>query len=205
MWAYLAVRGGIDVPPILGSAASFVPGALGVYSGRRLREGDVLGRGPDRPAVAVPDITVPLPGEAVTVRVITGPYDDWLTPDARVRLFAESFAVTGHTDRAGARLEGPPLAHGVGAEFLSDGLLPGAVQVPAGGRPIVILSDGPTTGGYPTAAAVIGADLRLIAQARPGTAVRFRAVSMEEAIDALRAQRDVLEGRRWEKGAGDTK
>jgi KipI family sensor histidine kinase inhibitor len=205
VWAYLAVRGGIDVPSILDSAASFVPGALGGYLGRRLREGDILGRGPDRPAVPLSGSDVPLPGKAVILRVITGPHDDWLAPDARARLFAEPFAVTAHTDRAGARLEGPMLAHGVSAEFLSDGLLPGAIQVPAGGQPIVILPDGPTTGGYPTAAAVIGADLRLVAQSRPGTTLQFRVVSMEEAVDALRAQRDMLEERRWEKSAGDTK
>jgi len=195
VWGYLAVRGGIDVPAVLGSASSFVPGALGGYHGRRLRDGDIVGRGPDRPAVAVPGLTVPLPGDEVTLRVIVGPHDDWLTADSRARLLAEPFVVTVHTDRAGARLEGSPLTHASAEEFLSDGLLPGAVQVPSGGRPIVILPDGPTTGGYPKAAAVIGADLRLLAQSRPGTRLRFRAVSMDEAVEAAHAQRAALDAR----------
>jgi biotin-dependent carboxylase-like uncharacterized protein len=204
VWGYLAVRGGIDVPSALGSASSFLPGSLGGYLGRRLREGDLVGCGPRRTGVAAVGADIALPGDELAIRVIAGPQDDWLTAAARAQLLGETFVVSAHTDRAGARLDGPPLAHGTGMEFLSDGLLPGAVQVPSGGRPIVILPDGPTTGGYPKAAAVIGADLRLLAQARPGTRLRFRAVTMEEAVEALRAQRDALDRRRWEKGGGDT-
>jgi allophanate hydrolase subunit 2 len=135
---------------------------------------------------------VPPPRAEITVRVIPGPQDEWLTVDARSTLYGEAFTVGHHTDRAGARLDGPSLAHGSSAEFLSDGLLPGAIQVPSGGGPIVILPDGPATGGYPKAAAVISADLRLVAQSPPGTKVRFKAVTMEEAVDALRSQRDRL-------------
>lgn len=204
VWSYLAVRGGFDVRPVLGSAATFIPGRLGGSGGRRLREGDVVGRGPDRVAAIVDGLDVPLPGGEITARVIPGPQDEWLTVEARARLLEQTFAIGLHTDRAGARLDGPSLAHSISGEFLSDGLLPGAIQIPSGGRPIVILADGPTTGGYPKAAAVISADLRLIAQSPPGTRVRFKAVSMEEAVDALRRQRDQLGEGRWEKG-GDKK
>ena len=192
VWCYLAVHGGLDVRQVLGSSATFVPGALGGSGGRRLRAGDIVGRGPDRAAPSSPCPDVVLPGAEVTVRVIPGPQDEWLTEEARARLMREVFTVGLHSDRAGARLDGPPLAHVMSGEFLSDGLLPGAIQIPSGGRPIVILQDGPTTGGYPKAAAVIGADLRLVAQARPGTRLRFKAVSMEEAVDALRQQQVLL-------------
>lgn len=192
MWCYLAVRGGIDVRPVLGSSATFAPGRLGGSGGRRLREGDVVGRGPDRGVATIEGLDVSLPGGEITVRVIPGPHDEWLTEDARASLLREVFTVGLHTDRAGARLDGPALAHSISREFFSDGLLPGAIQIPSGGRPIVILPDGPTTGGYPNAAALISADLRLVAQSPPGTKLRFTAVSMEEAVDALRRLRHQL-------------
>ena len=196
MWCYLAGRGGVDVRPVLGSSTTFVPGRLGGSGGRRLREADIVGRGPDRGAATVEGLDVPLPGGEITVRVISGPQDEWLTEDARASLLGGTFTIGLHADRAGARLDGPALTHSISGEFLSDGLLPGAIQVPSGGRPIVILPDGPTTGGYPKAAAVISADLRLVAQSRPGTKLRFKAVSMEEAVDALRRQREQL----WDEG-----
>jgi KipI family sensor histidine kinase inhibitor len=196
MWCYLAVHGGIDVRSVLRSRATFVPGALGGAGGRRLRDGDIVGRGPEQPSRGpAADVGGPylgLPGDGITVRVIPGPQDEWLTEASRTSLLTETFAISLRTDRAGARLDGPVLAHGISGEFLSDGLLPGAIQIPSGGRPIVILPDGPTTGGYPKAAALISADLRLVAQSRPGTRMRFMAVSMEEAVDALRSQRDQL-------------
>ena len=192
VWGYLAVRGGVDVRPVLGSSATFVPGRLGGSGGRRLREGDTVGRGPDPGVATIGGLDVPLPGGEITIRVIPGPQDEWLTEDARASLLGGTFTIGLHADRAGARLDGPALTHSISGEFLSDGLLPGAIQVPSGGRPIVILPDGPTTGGYPKAAAVISADLRMVAQSPPGTKLRFKAVSMEEAVDALRQQRDQL-------------
>jgi KipI family sensor histidine kinase inhibitor len=206
MWCYLAVLGGIDVRPVLGSRATFAPGALGGTGGRRLREGDLVGRGPEPPQRrAVNDLVeldLALPGDDVTVRVIPGPQDEWLTEGSRTTLLRGVFTISLRTDRAGARLDGPTLAHGKSGDFLSDGLVPGSIQIPSGGQPIIILPDGPTTGGYPKAAAVITADLRLVAQSRPGTRVRFQAVSMEEAVDALRRQRAILGDGRGEKVRG---
>ena len=193
MWAYLAVAGGVEARRVLGSASTYVPGLLGGSGGRRLREGDLLGsnepprqRRPNRASGSVEN--PPIPGPHVTVRVIPGPQDEWLTEEARSAFLKEEYRISLQGDRAGTRLDGPGLSHRTAGEFLSDGVLPGAVQVPSGGRPIVIMPDGPTTGGYPKVAVVISADLRLLAQARPGTAVRFRAVTMEEAVDALHRQ-----------------
>lgn len=191
MWAYLAVAGGVDAAVALGSASTYVPGRLGGSGGRRLRAGDVIGagrRGGRRPRASGEGPAVPAGG--VTVRVIAGPQDEWLIEEARRAVLKEEFRISLHSDRAGARLAGPALAHRIDAAFLSDGVLPGSVQVPRGGAPIVIMPDGPTTGGYPKVAAVITADLRLVAQARPGAAVHLRAAAMGEAVEALRAERE---------------
>lgn len=197
VWAYVAVAGGVEAKTALGSASTYVPGLLGGSGGRRLREGDVIGSapGPTGTKKAVPVDDVPLPGETVTVRVIPGPQDEWLTEEARDLFLKQQWRISLQSDRAGVRLDGAALAHRRSGEFLSDGVLPGAVQVPSGGRPIVIMADGPTTGGYPKAAVVITADLRLVAQAPPRTAVRLRAVAMEEAVEALRSQRARLHAR----------
>lgn len=191
MWAYLAVAGGVEAAVALGSASTYVPGRLGGSGGRRLRDGDLIGAGegaPGRPRATGERVAMPT-GE-VTVRVIPGPQDEWLTEEAQRAVLKEQFRISLHSDRAGARLLGPALAHRATSAFLSDGVLPGAVQVPRGGAPIVIMPDGPTTGGYPKVAAVISADLRLLAQARPGTAVRLRAVGIDEAVEALRARHE---------------
>ena len=192
VWGYLAVAGSFEARRVLGSASTFVPGMLGGSAGRRLRAGDVLGtagasRGRGRRFAGE---SAPLPRDEVTVRVIPGPQDEWLTEEARAAFLKEVYRISLHSDRAGSRLLGRALAHRSTGGFLSDGVLPGAVQVPSGGEPIVIMPDGPTTGGYPKAAAVISADVRFVAQARPGTQIRFRAVTMDEALDALRHERE---------------
>lgn len=196
MWAYLAVAGGVDAGVALGSASTYVPGRLGGGGGRRLREGDIIGRGQrgGGRARAIGEMPA-IPGEEVVLRVIPGPQEEWLTEEARRAILKEEFETTLHSDRAGARLAGPALAHRARAEFLSDGVLPGCVQVPWGGAPIIIMPDGPTTGGYPKPAAVTTADLRLVAQARPGTVLRMRETTMEQAVEALRAARDAYADR----------
>lgn len=189
MWAYITVAGGLDVPSVLGSASTYVPGGLGGIAGRRVQRGDVLGRGEGagRPRRTVGPGAIALPGDGLTVRVIAGPQEDWFSEDGRTAFLREPYRVSVHTDRAGMRLQGPVVTHRGRADILSDGLLPGAIQIPAGGQPIVIMPDGPTTGGYPKIGAVISADLRLVAQSRPGTVVRFARSTLDAAIEARRA------------------
>jgi KipI family sensor histidine kinase inhibitor len=175
-WAYLAVAGGIDVPRLLGSAATYVPGGIGGLAGRRLVAGDVLARfGADAGHLAGPRPVVQLPGDEVTVRYVPGPQSDWFAAEAEDAFTSSAYRVRVRSDRAGIRLEGPVLRHRDRADILSDGMLPGAIQVPGDGQPIVIMPDGPTTGGYPKIGVILSADLRLLAQARPGTKVRFAA------------------------------
>jgi antagonist of KipI len=182
VWAYVAVTGGLDVPTILGSASTYVPGSLG---GVRLRAGDILGRreGPTLFLTRTPP-SLPIPTTEATVRVIPGPQDSWFEPEVLTAFYRATFTVSVRSDRAGTRLDGPKVL--VQRErMLSDGMVPGAIQVPSGGQPIVIMPDGPTTGGYPKLGVVASADLRLLAQARPGVKIHFVPATVDEAAGAL--------------------
>jgi len=187
-WAYIAVPGGLDVPPALGSRATYVRGDLGGYGGRRLLDGDLLACERRAPGalLRLPERARPPVGGACTVRAVLGPQETYFTDAAVGALLGQEFSPGVHADRVGYRLDGPRLEHRASAELLSDGLMPGAIQVPSGGQAIVIMADGPTAGGYPKIAAVVRTDLRLVAQARRGDAVRFRAVGWDQAHLAAR-------------------
>jgi antagonist of KipI len=185
--AYVAVSGGIDVPVVMGSRSTYLPAGIGGLEGRALSRGDRLavGRGLARGAVRRGLaggfwMERRAPGE-VTVRVVRGPQWEWFSEATRGRFLAEGYRVRAQSDRMGARLEGLALEARDARELVSEAVALGTVQVPADGQPIVLLADRPTIGGYPKIASVIGADIGLIAQARPGDVVRFRAVSPEEA------------------------
>ena len=179
--AYVALAGGIDAPVVLGSRATDLACGFGGVAGRALQAGDVLGvlalahrgEGPRwRPAPAA---------RSVRVRVVPGPQDDHFDAAALSRFLAEPWRVGPSSDRIGLRLEGEPLRHSGPAEILSDGMVPGSIQVPPDGRPIVMLADGPTTGGYPKIATLLAEDLSLLAQLVPGEGeVRFEKVSLDE-------------------------
>lgn len=180
--SYVALAGGIHVPIVLGSRATDVGAGFGGFGGRPLRVGDALSLGP--PADRPPEATAAwkAPAARVTVRVVLGPQDDHFEEATRRRFLEERWRVAATSDRVGCRLEGPALAHRGPSEIASDGLVPGAIQVPPDGAPIVVMADGPTTGGYPKIATVVGADLPLLAQLVPGEGeVRFRRVSILEA------------------------
>ncbi len=169
---YVALRGGIDVPPVLGSRASDVLSGLGpppLAAGDRLPIGSEAGGPPLVDVAAVPD----LPDEAV-LRLQPGPRADWFEPDALRRLAAAPYRIEPDSDRVAARLSGPTLRRQREGELPSEGLVLGAVQITPEGLPVVFLADHPTTGGYPVLAVVRRADLRFLAQSRPGETVRFQ-------------------------------
>lgn len=171
--AYVAFGGGIDVPVVLGSRATDLLAGFGGHLGRALRKGDRLALGDSHEAPAG-SAAGSRPADMVTVRVVPGPQDDAFLPDAWDTLVSTSWLVTPDSDRAGLRLAGPALRHRAGAEIASEGMLPGCIQVPADGRPIVVLWDGPTTGGYAKLATVVSGDLDRLAQLLPGVGrVRF--------------------------------
>ncbi|SCL59609.1 biotin-dependent carboxylase uncharacterized domain-containing protein [Micromonospora citrea] len=166
---WLAVGGGIAVEPVLGSRATDTLSGLGPPP---LRDGDLLPLGAPAGPPAGVDVTVaaPTPTELrLTLRL--GPRDDWFTAAALDRLFGSAYTVSPVSNRVGARLTGAALPRAVAGELPSEGIVLGAVQVPANGQPLVFLADHPTTGGYPVVGVVD--DVTPLAQARPGTTVRF--------------------------------
>ncbi len=203
-WGYLAVPGGIDVPEVMGSRSTYVGARLGGYAGRRLERGDRLGglRITEASALRLPERLWPPVGGDAEVRMVLGPQQEYFTEEAVAALLGESYSVSLTSDRAGYRLDGPRLRHRAPTELLSDGLLPGALQVPSGGQPIVIMPDGPTTGGYPKIGAVVQPDLRRIAQARRGDSIRFRAIAWEAAHAAVREEAAYLAALRFEPAFG---
>lgn len=167
---YVAVRGGIDVAPVLGSRSHDTLGRLGPAP---LGAGDVLVVGPDpRTPIATEVAPVAAVDPTAPVRIWPGPRADWFT-DSLGALSARAWLVRADSDRVGVRLDGAPLRRARDEELPSEGLVTGAIQVPHDGRPIVMLADHPVTGGYPVVAVVDPADLAIVAQARPGTPLRF--------------------------------
>ncbi|MFZ5648027.1 MAG: biotin-dependent carboxyltransferase family protein [Bacillota bacterium] len=195
--AYLAVRGGIDVPVVMGSRSTYVRGRLGGYGGRPLDKGDIIrtlpGSGPDPVSFRLPGGFIPRYGSRLDLRVITGPQDDHFTPAALKTLFSGRYVISPHWDRMGCRLEGPPLAHRAGADIVSDAISPGAIQVPGNGLPIILTADRQTTGGYPKIGTVIGGDLSPLAQMKPGDEIFFRSCTGDEAVAALKERKHTLE------------
>jgi biotin-dependent carboxylase-like uncharacterized protein len=174
---YLAIGGGIDVPLVLGSAATDLRTGFGGHQGRALRIGDRLGHGTPSGIVRrwVGNQT---PGP---IRIVAGPHADLVELDA---LVTEEWIVGVEADRGGVRLDGRSLSVAV-TEVPSMGLPIGAIQLPPDGRPIVMLVDRPVTGGYPVPACVIRADIGRVAALRTGDPVRFASVSVPEARAVL--------------------
>jgi antagonist of KipI len=186
--AVLAVAGGIDIAPVMGSRSTCLSGGFGGFQGRPLRQGDLLSVGEtslDLFSLAgrsFPSHLVPSYSDAPELRVITGPQDDYFTPEGVAAFLSNTYQVSITSDRMGCRLEGPAIAHRGPADIISDGIPLGAVQVPADRQPIVMMADRQTTGGYPKIATVISADIPLLAQCLPGqSSVRFAAVTVAEA------------------------
>ncbi|WP_341718345.1 biotin-dependent carboxyltransferase family protein [Micromonospora sp. FIMYZ51] len=166
---WLAVAGGIAVDPVLGSRSTDTLSGLGPAP---LRDGDLLPLGAPTGPPAPVDSTVPVEHPTqLHLAVRLGPRQDWFTPAALDLLFGTAYAVSPVSNRVGARLTGAPLPRAVTGELPSEGLVLGAVQVPADGQPLIFLADHPVTGGYPVIAVLD--DVTPLAQARPGTTVRF--------------------------------
>ncbi|MGY2048093.1 5-oxoprolinase subunit C family protein [Methylobacterium sp. JK268] len=193
-WCTLAVAGRIAVPAVLGSTATHTRSGIGGLDGRALRAGDLLPVTEARPGPAeVHCLVAPwLDRKPDVIRVVLGPQDDYFAQDQVAAFLAGPWTVTPRGDRMACFLDGTPLTHAKGADIVSDGIAMGAVQVPGEGRPIVLMADRQSTGGYPKIATVIGPDLGRLAQAQAGTRLRFRAVSIAEAVAARRAEAEAL-------------
>ena len=191
---YLAIRGGFDVPLIMGSASTCITARFGGLQGRRLQTGDVLQvRKHDSSRVrslrsgALDSLRVPRP-----LRVTRGTQQDWFQPDMFDKLFSSAYLVSDQSDRRGLRLNGGALHPREQSQLLTDGIPLGAIQVPQDGQPIILFVDQQTTGGYPKIANVIAADLHRVGQLRPHDEVRFVEVSIAGAVQTLREQEQWL-------------
>jgi biotin-dependent carboxylase-like uncharacterized protein len=192
--AYLAVEGGVVVPPVLGSASTYLRAGLGGFEGRALRESDLVPlaveRASERPEQRLP---APLPATAdQPIRVILGPQQEYFTEEAVATLLDAEFRISTSADRMGMRLDGPGLCHHDGWDIVSDAIATGSIQVPGSGQPILLLADHQTTGGYPKIATVVSADLPVVGRRRPGDLIRFAAVSVEEAEQFARDEEQRL-------------
>lgn len=168
---YLAVRGGVDVPPVLGARATDVLAGLGPAP---LEAGHTLPIGGSAVALPVVDYAPQPPSaEQPVLRVRPGPRDDWFTPDSLAKLTSAPYEVTQHSDRVGIRLRGPVLSRCVSGELPPEPMVRGALQVPPDGQPVLFLADHPVTGGYPVIGVVSENDLHLAAQVRPGQRIAF--------------------------------
>jgi antagonist of KipI len=193
--AYLCVRGGLDVPKVLGSRSTHLLSGLGGFEGRALRKGDVLPLGgaantmqPRK--IAENWLTTFSPRK--TIRVAEGPQWVSFSDEVRKSFFAQSYLVTEEANRMGIRLHGSQTPLPSVGEMITEGVSLGAIQLPSGGQPIILFVEQQTTGGYPIIANVIAADLASVGQLRPRDEIRFELVSMLDAQKLFREQERIL-------------
>ncbi|MCI6771192.1 MAG: biotin-dependent carboxyltransferase family protein [Oscillospiraceae bacterium] len=190
MRAYLAVAGGFDLPLVMGSMSTNLKCKLGGFQGRKLQRGDEI---PLRQSVNIAFVgkrkykNEVKYTKSITLRAVLGPQDDYFTEKGIETFFEKTYTVTDKSDRMGIRLDGEKIESKNGVDIISDGVTTGSVQIPASGTPIIMMADRQTTGGYAKIATVLSSDLHLIAQAKPGTVIRFQKVTAEEAIKAYKA------------------
>ena len=177
---WLALRGGLAVAPLMGSRSTFLPAGFGGYRGRALRSGDVLPCGVGAGEVRLLRARPPASDAGETLRVVAGPQAGLFDDAGLAAFFGGRYRVAAASDRRGLRLSGAVVAHRR-ADLPSQGVLPGAVQVPPDGQPIILGWDGPVTGGYPVIAGVVAADAARLAQLRPADAVRFVTLECDTA------------------------
>ena len=193
--AYLAVTGGIDVPSVMGSRSCYVGAKIGGFQGRPLAKRDIISRGDNTPhglPRCLPEQFVPKYTSDILLRAVPGPQDDFFD-DGLIIFFASEFTVSANANRMGYRLQGPEIRQqeGFPKSIISEPSLPGGIQIPEDGQPIILLVE-QTVGGYTKIATVISADIPLIAQAMPGDNVRFERVDVESAHAAFRGHQELI-------------
>lgn len=197
--AYISFAGGLAITPIMGSRSTYIKANLGGYEGRKLEKGDEIAF--RKPGSCPPNlfwrVTEPevFPG-SYTVRVLMGPQDDRFTRAGLSTFLGSAYTVTNEFDRMGYRLSGPKIEHVTDGNIITDGITFGAIQVPDGGEPIIMLSDRQTTGGYAKIASVINVDMPMVAQCKAGDTLRFVKTDIETAQDAFLAWRAQLKALR---------
>jgi antagonist of KipI len=200
IWAYLAVTGGVQAQPVLGSRSTYLRGAFGGFDGRQLQAGDVIKTvHPSHSAYELAARTfseeaLPAYTQNPTIDVIPGPQANYFTDESIETFLSNEYSITLTSDRMGYRLAGPALTRCNKTELISEGMIFGAIQVPPNGQPIVMMADCPTTGGYPKIGTVPSAELPLLAQCVPNkSGIRFRETTVAKAQKKYRALMSGLE------------
>jgi biotin-dependent carboxylase-like uncharacterized protein len=202
MRAYLAVAGGIAVPEVLGSRSTDIAAQFGGFMGRALHNGDQLPIGVVAAAVAADARCEKVVGclqrqWTPELRVLTGPEYAQFGTEAQQAFWQQAWGVSHQSNRMGYRLEGTPLMRATSGDLLSHAVMPGVIQVPPNGLPIVLLADAQATGGYPRIGVVIAADLWKLAQARPGTRFCFVQTDLAQAQAAQKKWQQELYRLEW--------
>lgn len=193
---YLAVAGGFDIAPVMGSMSTNLKCKTGGFEGRKLRTGDVIPlRHPQGWLFSMVGRVYEPEKRAdgtVTIHVIPGPQDDYFSDKGKNTFYSEVYSVTADSDRMGIKLDGAPVESIDGVDIISDGIVAGSVQIPSAGKPIIMMADRQTTGGYAKIATVITSDLPLLAQLRPGGTLRFKKVDLQYAVKRIKADKKAL-------------
>lgn len=186
---YVSFGGGIDVPEILGSRSTYLPGHFGGWNGRMMQRNDSLPLGEAPHSTPSEGFTCPaelLPRyESSAVRITRGTHAHLFDESAWHTLTETEFSVSTASDRTGYKLKGSAVSNSVGT-LPSDASCQGAIQIPGDGAAIVLMADAPTVGGYPKIAVVAEADLPILAQRSPGDIIRFQLVTIEQSQRALK-------------------
>lgn len=186
--AYLSIRGGVDTPTVLGSRSTYVRGGFGGINGRQLKTEDIIG-GFDvsllKVGYSMPEELVPQFTGQFKVHVILGPQADMFTERGITTFLSSQYKVTLEADRMGYRLEGPIIEHKAKADIISDALLPGAVQIPKNGKPIMMMRDAQTAGGYPKIAVIITPDVSTLGQAKTNDIIEFSKITIQQAHEKI--------------------
>lgn len=194
--AYLAVRGGVDVSVVLGSRSTHVRGGFGGFQGRRLKAGDIIeAYVPStsfKKGFQMPQELVPCYGNELTVEVVLGPQVDYFTKRGANTFLSSIYTASSESDRMGYRLNGPEVEQKSPLDMVSDAIPVGAVQVPRSGKPIIVMRDAQTTGGYPKIAVVTTSDVSRLGQVKPNDKIRFLKISPSKARAKLLEYRKAL-------------
>lgn len=185
MRAYLSVAGGFNIDPVFGSYSTNLKCSLGGFKGRKLQSGDDIPFRFKRDELLYKyrgsSETPKFPEKEAVVRVVLGPQDDYFAKNGVKTFLNSEYAISNESDRMGIRLDGEKIESLKGVDIISDGIAEGSVQIPSSGKPIIMMADRQTVGGYAKIATVISADIPKLAQSKPGVKVRFKAVSQKEA------------------------
>jgi biotin-dependent carboxylase-like uncharacterized protein len=180
VYGYLSVKGGFDIKPFCNSVSTLVKGEIGPNDGKKISNGDTIlikNYDEDRKNFFIDHIS----SSSNIIRILKGPQYEYFSKESKKNFLSQSYNVTNLTDRMGMRLEGPVLKNVISSNIRSEGITKGAIQVPADGQPIILLTDHPTIGGYPKIANVASVDYDLLVQKKPRTSILFKCIELKEA------------------------